>query len=139
MSKTSQTKRPVVSEKDLARMTPFGRRLAEGMIQAVEFARGDTRGVRVTHVEVPRPAPRYTPEQIAEVRRKAGLTQSVFARAMNVSTTSVENWERGVKTPGPASRRLIQMASDSAFLQEFAGIFGAKAPRRSTNSASRTE
>jgi putative transcriptional regulator len=119
-------KKPIVPKRELDRMSPFGRDLAQGMIEAIEFRRGQGRA-RLSHVEAPPPAPRYTAGQIAAIRRKAGLTQSVFARAMNVSTTSVENWERGEKAPGPATRRLIQIASDADTLRDFAAVFSRSA------------
>ena len=43
------------------------------------------------------------PEEIVEVRNKAGVSQAVFARYLRVSLGTVSKWERGEKHPsGPA-------------------------------------
>lgn len=45
--------------------------------------------------------------EIAEIRIKAGVSQSIFARYLEVSVGSVSKWERGEKHPsGPALKLL---------------------------------
>ena len=53
--------------------------------------------------------PRYvfSNDEIKAVRRKSGMTQSLFAQYMGVSTKTVEAWELGRTHPtGPACRLL---------------------------------
>lgn len=109
-----------VTEDDLRTMSDFGRGIAESLMQALDFVHGKGEA-RVSDIDLPEPAPEYAPEEIARIRQQLGMTQVRFARLMNVSPTSVENWESGQKSPGPASRRLIQLAGCNQALQEFAG------------------
>jgi len=45
--------------------------------------------------------------QIVKIRRKAGVSQPVFAQYLNVSKSTVAQWEQGEKTPsGPALKLL---------------------------------
>jgi len=47
------------------------------------------------------------PEQIIEVRTKAGVSQAVFAKYLTVTTGTVSKWETGKKHPsGPALKLL---------------------------------
>lgn len=47
------------------------------------------------------PVPNYTATQIAALRHKLGLSQSVFAAYLNVSDRAVKKWEQGeAKPPG---------------------------------------
>ena len=41
------------------------------------------------------PVPNYTANQIANLRHKLGLSQSVFAAYLNVSDRAVKKWEQG--------------------------------------------
>jgi putative transcriptional regulator len=47
------------------------------------------------------------PEEIKAIRTREHLSQTVFARYLNVSKNLVSDWERGVRKPvGPALRLL---------------------------------
>jgi putative transcriptional regulator len=48
-----------------------------------------------------------SPEEIRELRLREHLSQSVFARYLNVSKNLVSDWERGVKRPGGPALRLL--------------------------------
>ena len=53
------------------------------------------------------PVTTLTPEEIVAVRKREGVSQSVFAHYLNVSVGSVSKWERGDKHPsGPALKLL---------------------------------
>jgi len=43
------------------------------------------------------------------LRKKNKLSQSALAVAMNVSTSTVQQWERGAKKPAGASKRLLDL------------------------------
>ena len=47
---------------------------------------------------LPKVAP-MTPAEIVKVREKAGVSQSVLAGYLNVGTTTVSQWERGMRHP----------------------------------------
>jgi len=54
-------------------------------------------------------AKQYTPEQIKEIREKTHTSRSVFAALLNVGTSTVEHWERGLKKPSGPSLRLLDV------------------------------
>ncbi|WP_207459143.1 helix-turn-helix domain-containing protein [Azospirillum sp. SYSU D00513] len=43
------------------------------------------------------------------VRRKVGLSQSVFARKVGVPVSTVRNWEQGTRSPQGAARALLRV------------------------------
>ncbi len=53
------------------------------------------------------PTESLTPTQIKELREGEHVSQSVFARHLNVSKNLVSDWERGVKHPGGPALRLL--------------------------------
>jgi DNA-binding transcriptional regulator YiaG len=82
-------------------------------------------------------APRYKARQIARIRReKLSVSQSVFARYMGVSPSTIRAWEQEQRTPSPLACRLIQVAEKRPeVLRELAGCnkwrcAGAEFPRR---------
>ena len=50
-------------------------------------------------------------KRIREVRRRAGASQAVFARYLNVTTGLVSQWERGEKRPRGASLKLLTLVA----------------------------
>jgi DNA-binding transcriptional regulator YiaG len=54
--------------------------------------------------------PDYRPEQIREIRLGAGVSQPIFAAALNVSPGTVQSWEQGLREPDGAAKRLIHIA-----------------------------
>jgi putative transcriptional regulator len=54
-------------------------------------------------------AKKYTPEQIKMIREKTHTSRSVFAALLNVGTSTVEHWERGLKKPSGPSLRLLDV------------------------------
>jgi putative transcriptional regulator len=47
------------------------------------------------------------PADIRAIREREQLSQSVFARYLNVSKNLISDWERGVKKPGGPALRLL--------------------------------
>jgi putative transcriptional regulator len=60
-----------------------------------------------------------SPEEIRELRLREHLSQSVFARYLNVSKNLVSDWERGIKKPGGPALRLLTIV-DTKGLQAIA-------------------
>jgi len=48
-------------------------------------------------------------EEIAEVRKREGVSQAVFAKYLNVTTGLVSQWERGEKQPRGPSLKLLSL------------------------------
>lgn len=118
----------------------FGDLLIESLKQAVAYERGDpdapvrvvTRTARNTRVAAP---PDYSPQRIAQVRESLGLSQAVFASALNVSPGTVRSWEQGTRRPSGAARRLIQFAETAP--DRFGSYLGELAPAGSKRRLSR--
>lgn len=112
------------AKEDLEKVSPLAREIAESLVSVHEFLTTGRGGARETVIEVPDPSPRYTAAGIREIRKRLGMTQAVFSRLVNVSVKSVEGWETGRKSPGPASRRLLQILDDEGTLEIVARLAG---------------
>lgn len=53
------------------------------------------------------PVDPLAPSDIRAIREREQLSQSVFARYLNVSKNLISDWERGVKKPGGPALRLL--------------------------------
>ena len=51
----------------------------------------------------------YTANQIASLRHKLGLSQSVFAAYLNISDQAVKKWEQGKARPMGATLKLLSI------------------------------
>ena len=90
-------------------MTSLFDDLKEGLQEAIAFAKGEGPG-RVTRFQI-EPVISYTNDEIREIRKKAKMTQAVFALYMGVSVKTVEAWESGRTHPtGPACRLMTILA-----------------------------
>ena len=49
--------------------------------------------------------------QIRQLRRKQKVSQAIFAALLNVSKSTVQQWEQGKKKPGGASLKLLNLVS----------------------------
>jgi len=61
-----------------------------------------TLGVKIKPVEI-------TPRQIRAVRMQRKLSQAVFAKVLNVSASSVRQWEQGQRRPTGSTKVLIEL------------------------------
>ena len=55
------------------------------------------------------PVEELTPEQIRQIRLREQVSQSVFARYLNVPSGLVSQWERGERHPHGASLKLLTL------------------------------
>ncbi len=55
------------------------------------------------------PVEKLSPGQIAVIRRKAGVSQAVFASYLNVTPGLISKWERGEKKPQGSSLKLLSL------------------------------
>ena len=87
--------------------------LVESMAQAVAIEAGTLRPAR-RHRRTLReatvaPPPRYGSSRVRRLREGLGLSQPVFAKALNVSVGTVRGWEQGARIPDGPSRRLLEV------------------------------
>jgi putative transcriptional regulator len=55
------------------------------------------------------------PEDILRLRVRAGVSQSVFALALNVKPKAVSEWERGEKRPSGTALKLLSLVRQKGF------------------------
>ena len=51
--------------------------------------------------------------QIREIRKQMNLSQTVFAKLLNVSPSSIRQWEQGKRKPTGATKVLLELLSKS--------------------------
>lgn len=61
-------------------------------------------GIKIKKIE-------FAPKQIQKVRAKTNLSQAVFAKILNVSVSSVRQWEQGTRTPTGSTKVLLGLLS----------------------------
>ncbi len=72
--------------------------LTRSIRQAGAIARGEKKASRRSEL---------TPSRIQSVRERSGLSQAQFARLLNVSVRTLQNWEQARREPtGPAKALL---------------------------------
>ena len=59
-------------------------------------------GVEIPEVEI-------SAKDIQQIREKIKLSQSVFAKVLNVSSSSVRQWEQGKRTPTGSTKVLLEL------------------------------
>ncbi|WP_299082580.1 DNA-binding transcriptional regulator [uncultured Paraglaciecola sp.] len=55
------------------------------------------------------PVKEYTSVQIKRLRLKSKASQGVFAAYLNISTSTIQKWERGAKKPNGPSLKLLNL------------------------------
>lgn len=94
-SKTAKrTTRPI------KRKPSVGKRIVEGLQQAVAWSRGENDRARVTLVQVPE-------VDVRELRQKMGLSQAQFATKFGLPPATLRNWEQGRARPDAPTRVLL--------------------------------
>ncbi len=95
----------------------FGSLIADALEEAVAIKEGKVVPTKVSRLPltsasdaVVLPAPEYTASRIRSIRVDLALSQTVFARVLNVSDTTVRAWEQGLRQPSGATCRLLELA-----------------------------
>ncbi len=70
-------------------------------------------------LEIDIPAIELPPEQIKAIRQTMNLSQSVFAKVLNVSLSSVRQWEQGKRQPTGATKVLLELLEKSPNLLDY--------------------
>jgi putative transcriptional regulator len=80
-----------------------GRKITEGLQEAVAFARGERTGTKVTVVQVPEHI------DVRALRKRLGMTQEQFAFQFGFSIGTVRHWEQGCRHPLGSARALLKV------------------------------
>jgi len=83
--------------------------LHESMTDLHKVGLVDTKTMREFDASCLTPVEEVTPRQIAAIRKRAGVSQAVFASYLNVTTGLVSKWERGEKNPHGSSLKLLAL------------------------------
>jgi putative transcriptional regulator len=51
----------------------------------------------------------YTPEEIKKIRLRNKTSQSIFAHYLNISSSTIKQWERGIKKPTGSALKLLNI------------------------------
>jgi len=63
-------------------------------------------GIEIPKVEI-------NSKDIQEIRSRTKLSQSVFAKVLNVSPSSVRQWEQGKRTPSGSTKILLELLKEN--------------------------
>ncbi len=83
----------------------FADRLRTGLIQGIEFARGE-RELVTTVVPTSRT---FSSEEVIAIRTARKMTQAQFANLLAVNVKTLQSWEQGVRRPSRPTMRLLQI------------------------------
>lgn len=88
---------------------------ADKLLGALKDLRDHVRGSRkltmhTTKVELPAATSTIKPREIVAIRRQLNVSQTVFARLLNVPAVTAASWEKGRRHPSGAAVRLLQIA-----------------------------
>ena len=90
--------------------------IAEAVHQTIEGLHGigviDTKTMRHFDKTCQTKVEPLSAVEIITVRRKAGVSQSVFASYLNVTPGEVSKWERGEKKPQGPSLKLLTLVKE---------------------------
>lgn len=105
----------------MAKQASFFDHLKAGLENGIRDARGEIRLRRTEITEPDAPKP-LTAAEIRRVRRQLRMPQSVFARVLNVSPTTLKRWETGDSEPSQTALRLLQVIrAQPSIVQEIIG------------------
>lgn len=89
--------------------------------EIISFEQGEESSV-VVHKVVIKDVHVFTPDEIKQIRKKANMTQAVFAACIGVTKKAVEAWECGRCKPDGAARRTIGLLQSNPHYAEDVGI-----------------
>ena len=69
-------------------------------------------GIKIPSIQV-------TGVQIQAIRKRMNLSQSVFAKLLNVSSSSIRQWEQGKRRPTGATKVLLELIEKSPHLLDY--------------------
>ena len=72
----------------------------------------DSLGVNIPKIQ-------FTTDQIIAIRKKMNLSQTVFAKVLNVSASSIRQWEQGKRKPSGSTKILLELLEKSPHLLDY--------------------
>lgn len=72
----------------------------------------DSLGIIIPNIQV-------TGDQIQAIRKQMNLSQSVFAKLLNVSSSSIRQWEQGKRRPSGSTKILLELLEKSPHLLDY--------------------
>lgn len=72
----------------------------------------DSLGIDIPEIKV-------TTDQIKKIREQMNLSQTVFAKILNVSPSSIRQWEQGKRTPSGSTKVLLELLETSPHLLDY--------------------
>src|SRR5829696_1417664 len=97
----------------------FFDRLKKGLEESIAHSRGE---LTLRTTTLPARPPALTPGRLRKLRRRLGMSQSVFAATLNVSPKLVQSWEQGLRKPQRGDLRLLQIVeAQPAIVQKLFG------------------
>jgi putative transcriptional regulator len=72
----------------------------------------DSLGVEIPEVQL-------TTDQIIAIRKQMNLSQTVFAKVLNVSASSIRQWEQGKRKPSGSTKILLELLEKSPHLLDY--------------------
>jgi putative transcriptional regulator len=101
--KTQSTKKRYMNDLD------FGE-LMGSLKEVREHVRGERADLRVTRIALPAPPAPVGKSRIVKMRKRLNFSQAMFAKLLNVSPRTVQDWEQGRRTPSDAALKLLTVA-----------------------------
>jgi putative transcriptional regulator len=102
------------------------------MRESIKNAIGDTvqdmmnSGVKVSFTKkeldslgVDIPKVQFTTDQIIAIRKQMNLSQTVFAKVLNVSASSIRQWEQGKRKPSGSTKILLELLEKPPHLLDY--------------------
>ena len=108
--------------KKRARNMSVFEQIKSGLEDGIAYFRGE---LSLVTTRLPAPPPETRAKDIVRLRKQLKMSQSVFAATLNISVRTVQSWEQGLRVPGDASQRLLQLFRQEPRLVDliFAGRF----------------
>ena len=72
----------------------------------------DSMGVTISSVSL-------SADEIQSIRKRVGVSQSVFAQLMNVSLSSIRQWEQSIRTPSGSTMILLELLQQKPHLLDY--------------------
>ena len=99
---------------------PLAERLEQGLREGIQFAKGE---ITLRTTVIPAPPAAIVAKEVIALRERSRMSQTVFARVLNVSTKTVQSWEQGQRKPSHAALRMLQIfRSKPQLVCEVAGV-----------------
>ena len=105
-----------------AKRTPLAERLRKGLVEGIEFARGEA-DLATTIVPTGRT---FSGEEVVAIRNRRHMSQAQFAQLLAVNVKTLQSWEQGARKPSRPTMRLLQIFDTP---EEFRAVLALEADR----------